>query len=513
MRITPFGSHFGVCCDCAMPPVLAPFQLRGGRGARHATRVGAATPSGRAPSAPRWTPAAAAAAEAVLNAEATLHNEAGHILPMLMAAVSDPVLWASIRAAIVKRTTMMQAELALAILDHHLQAAQQEEDPAARSLIFENANRARRRRAAEGAPFPSIGIAPAPIREPVSFMSWIDKKPAHPCRTTPAASEKVGPLNYMRIWDLRRVPAATRAAGVIVFGRAGDRVRKWRATDGGSADGPPPLQLATALIHTDHLPTALGSRPDHYWLAGQERWMSVLEVCRSMGLPDASPLTAALRRVPCPTTAVEMCGNGIHAGVARRIVSHLDAAGHLPAQTRPLRYASACSGCDFFADAVRAARPDSFRYMHAAECASAPRAVLADAWGLSPDAIFEDAASDEAASAPEVDLFVASPSCKKFSKRRRGRDADTVADGGAEAAGTLGFVMAGRAAVVVLENVADHDGGAALTTILRKAKAYEWSVQELSAREHAGVPVERVRRFWVGIRRTGAPAPSPTHPA
>lgn len=74
-----------------------------------------------------------------------------------------------------------------------------------------------------------------------------------------------------------------------------------------------------------------------------------------------------------------------------------------------MRYASSCSGADFFAEAVDKCRGGSWTYLHAAEADSIPRKILAKAWKLGKDCIFEDAASPEASAAPECDLYMISP--------------------------------------------------------------------------------------------------------
>ena len=117
--------------------------------------------------------------------------------------------------------------------------------------------------------------------------------------------------------------------------------------------------------------------------------MAVHEVARAFGLRDASPLTLALCACARPASAVQMLGRAIHAGVALALLRTLDRSGLLPPR---VRYASACSGIDTFAEAVDVLRPGTWEYVHAAECDAAPRDVLARAWGLSPDDIYADAA-------------------------------------------------------------------------------------------------------------------------
>eukprot|EP00966_Prymnesium_polylepis_P213754 4950243-Prymnesium_polylepis.1 len=61
--------------------------------------------------------------------------------------------------------------------------------------------------------------------------------------------------------------------------------------------------------------------------------------------------------------------------------------------------------------------------------------------------------------------------------------------------------MAGRARVVVIENVDDPDARAVLGTVLTSAPSYVWRPQILSPVEHAGVPVARSKAFFVGVQR------------
>ena len=354
-----------------------------------------------------------------------------------------------------------------------------------------------RRRASECPLFEELDVPVVETLDPPSFMAWVDAKPTQPARRSPPASQREGPLHKFATWKFQRLPAEHLKSGVVNFGRAGDRVRKEKAQGRCGADGTPSLNLLKAIVHTDALPTALASRADHYWLTGPRRYMTVLEVCRAFGLSDGSPLTAALRRVRCPTNAVSMAGRGIHAGVAAAVLRWLDARTLLPAHPT---YASSCSGVDFFAAALH--ERGSFAYMHAAECDKQCRAVLMDAWGLAAARIHEDAASAAARTAAHVDLYVASPSCVDFSARRHGRDDAVVAEGALDANSTVGFILDGRARVVVVEkNVAERDGVAAITTILARAP-YDWRFAELDPRLHAGHPIVRERAYWVGVRRS-----------
>lgn len=192
-----------------------------------------------------------------------------------------------------------------------------------------------------------------------------------------------------------------------------------------------------------------------------------------------------------------IAGKAIHARVARLLVDLLDEEELLPPF---VRYASSCSGADFFAEAVDASRGDRWTYLHAAEADATPRKVLAGAWHLEDDRIFHDASSAEAAAAPECDLYVFSPDCVDFSKRRHGRDEHVLVSGAASVAGMLGFISQGKAKVVIVENVDEPDGVGVITDLLSEMRGYAWRSQAIDSLTHAGVPVRRLRRFWLGVR-------------
>ena len=467
-------------------------RFKGGRG--ESFKGVRATPSGRAAPAPRISPPAAAAALRALKKLAAEVNMAW--CPMLRQAATEDALWTRVMRAVEKEGTIAQRDVALAVLRHfrgRMILTNESKHPA----ITESLSRVIRRRAAECPEIKDIGIAPMGFLVHPSFRAWLEDEPAGKLRPTPEPASGEGPEKYWAQWQLGRCAHD----GVVLFGRAGDRVRLWRSKRGDRAQEAPPLALAEALVHRDILPTATASRPDQYWLTAQRRYMSVREVARSFGIRDSSPLAAALERVPSPTNAIKWLGKAIHAGVATRLLQHLRSLDILPGH---ITYGSACSGIDTFAAAVDVVWPGAWEYRHAAEIDAGPRGVLAEAWGLrglKPDMLFQDATSAQAASAPCVDLFVVSPDCHRFSKRRHGRDADDIAEGAAEAAECLPYVMAGRARVVVIENVDDPDARAVLGTVLTSAPSYVWRSQILSPVEHAGVPVARSRAFFVGVQR------------
>ena len=126
---------------------------------------------------------------------------------------------------------------------------------------------------------------------------------------------------------------------------------------------------------------------------------------------------------------------------------------------------------------------------------------LQAAWGLEAASVYYDAGGTDALSERAVDLLVLSPECNKFSRRRHGRDNEMVTAGAIDAERALRAVAAGLARVVVVENVDEPDGVAAISTVLQRARSYEWYSQTLDPHVHAACPVTRTRRYWVGVSR------------
>ena len=314
--------------------------------------------------------------------------------------------WTAVVAAVRSEGTLAQSDCALAVMrDHRARHLLADESSLQKKVAL--LQRVIRRRAAECPTFKDLGIPHAVLADDASYAQFIDIAPRGKVRPTPTAASGQGPLAHLKAWGLWDACPA----GVVVFGRAGDRVRAWRKGAGAGTATTPPAQLAFALVHTGVVPTATASRPDQFWLTEQQRYMSVREVCRVMGVRDDNPLSAALQRVRCPTNAVSFLGRAIHVDIAKVILTFLKGMRVLP---DTLTYASACSGIDTFAAAVHDMWGDSWRYAHAAEPDTQPRNVLADAWGLDPSNIYMDAGSPEAQAAERADLFVLSPECNAF---------------------------------------------------------------------------------------------------
>ena len=441
--------------------------------------------------APRWSPSAAAATSRILH-EAAQRADQQRVI-FLTEALTTESTWSIMMKALKppQGLTVIQAGVAIPILEFHrprfcaLAAADR---PAQAESIL----RSMRKRAQDCPELESMDIPPAPGLEPKSFLELIQGAAEKPVRATPEAKRGEGPLRFFKEWGLDRLDHQ----GVIVIARAGSRVREWRNKHNTAKDAMPELALAKAIVHGTILPTLTANVQDQWWLTGPQRYMSVPEACRCMGLRDKSPLTRALCGLKYPSHAMQMLGKAIHAGVASVIVGWLDSQGLLPLW---LTYASACSGIDTFAEAVDVHRPGGmWKYVHAAELRAEPLNIIGSAWAVPRARLLTDAA--DTASAPPCDLYMLSPDCHDFSKRRHGRDGKTVAAGAVETWNVSPFVAAGRAAVVVIENVDETDGADAITTVVASYPMYSWQSQQLGAEEHAGVPVRRDRRFWVGVR-------------
>lgn len=468
--------------------VRAPSRIRftGGRGPRFS---GSGPPSStRRAAAPRWSPPSARAAIRFFEHFASQLQLAGWTIALEFALLQSEE-WEKWAPRLRRFASCIQAKCAMDIISHHQIVLLEKGSQASKSLA-ESVARVMRRAAAACPSLPSMDIPAADSMIPPSFTAWLQSSPDPPVRS---ASFTQGPAVKLRNWN----PNNLSLSGVICCARAETRIREWRKAKRKSSDSPPPPSLLQAVTHDSVLPTAVASRADHWWSVDLDRWLSVKEVGRAFGLRDTSPLMHALCSLACPASAVAAAGKAIHSSVASKIIYWLKDNNYLPEY---IRYASSCSGADFFAEAVDVIFNSRWTYLHAAERDSVPRSLLKLAWGLEDYQIFLDASAEEILYAPDCDLYVISPDCVNFSRRKHGRDANMIALGAITTASLFGFVHAKKAKIVVVENVNEPDGVGAITDIIAEIDGYEWFSQPLDARIHAGVPVNRARRFWIGIR-------------
>ena len=481
-----------------------PIDVKGGRSSRYV--AGETTHTGRARSKPRCPDFVGAAITKAIKSHAGATGQSNWGKTFLQACSCESAF-----AAIAKRLdallTCYYRPLGRELLSAHRETIVAA-GPEGQLKALSSSVRVFSRKAAAAGSLPTLGIPPADVLSPPTFWAWIeDEQPSH-CRQTPLPSSGEGPLEKARAWGLSR----TSCQGVIVFSRARDTVASWQKRSPGNAALLPPVPIIDSIVHQSSLPAAIGSKGDHYflWTNSQQRYLSVKEVARSLGVRDGSPLLCALCQIDeiVPASAVECCGNAIHSGVARLILRRLWEEGTLnPSAGQPIRYASGCSSIDFFAEAVTDMWPGAWHYCHASESKRLRRLVLEHAW--MPDEIFADATDPDGriAAQSEVDLYVLSPNCQPFSKRNKKRNdggaLDVFAGGATDVAAVVAPVVGNyRARVVVVENVATPEAIDIVGSVLRRYDRYVWREQTIDAKIHAGYPVARERHFWVGVLST-----------
>ena len=461
----------------------------GGYGPRR--KAGDTTPTGRRRKAPALSLAAAAAIKGAL-----LERGARAGLTSLTAAarlvLADVEVAAAARAACARFGSKEAARLAGQWLAHFQEGAGELEAGEAKrraalmvNVLGKNAS------AATG----DIGLAPV-APSGAGFHEL-----AAEARAGGAQHEQRLPSDKLSKRLRRAGFDAAGLRGVIVPVRACARVERWRRKQA-RPTGRPPAGLLADIVREHNLRAAVASRADQYFMLPEWRFAAPAEIAvGAFGVRVESPLLPALRRATAQQ-AGSIMGRALVATVARRIVEHIFHRGWLPVPTAsaPLRYASACSGADLFAEGVaQACGADCWRYVHAAERRDDARRVLSAAWGLAEDDIFQDAGSAAAGAAAEVDLFAYTPECGQFSRRLHGRGPESVATGAMQVHDTAAFVRARRARVVAIENVAERDAVEAIDAVLARLGGYRWYSQRLDACLHGGVEQDRERHVWVGV--------------
>ena len=213
---------------------------------------------------------------------------------------------------------------------------------------------------------------------------------------------------------------------------------------------------------------------------------------RTADLKGAKALTAA--------QAASCLGRSVHTGVARQIVKSLISRGLLPA--RP-RYGSAYSGIDTFAAGVEAETGGEFDYKFASEICKSSRHALLAAWngyGLTEECCYHDACGEEAANAPQVDLWVCTPTCESYSKRNHVRTIAAQDLSLGKIWKSLQYVVRQRPRVVVMENVAEVGATGPMNGLVSRLRGYTVERATLDPRAVAHAPIARERSFWVLIR-------------
>ena len=167
------------------------------------------------------------------------------------------------------------------------------------------------------------------------------------------------------------------------------------------------------------------------------------------------------------------------------------------------------------AAAFQRAASGRLRYKLAAEQHDKKRDALVEAWGehgLARARVYKDA-NDVArmVTAPMVSVFALTPDCAAWSKMTH--DAAKAAQAVEELKKKLAYAAAKQPRVIVMESVAElvdggsREYGAQIRACLRDAcgedAGYEWYEEVVDPRTHAGVPMDRRRVFFVGVRKAG----------
>ena len=308
-------------------------------------------------------------------------------------------------------------------------------------------------------------------------------------------------IQGIQSWGLARISDIPEHA-VICYERAAGRIDEWRAKSGSGQRAVPPLCLVKALIHTDTIPTAVGSEADHYWLIALHRWASATELARLFGVPADHPMARALRSSAIPITArqaVRCFGKAVHCGSAGRAIE-LALRGHDSDST--VMYASACSGIDTVAVALNTLVPGGWRYVFASECDAAAAKLLVASHshvGLAAENVHTDARSLAATvHAPRVDLWCITPPCEAFSRRNHARSTVDAIAAVRDINAMLLYPRIHRPAAIVVENVDEPETRSLIRQSLLGLEGYEWHTFVSEASEYG--PMSRARRFWVGGR-------------
>ena len=124
-----------------------------------------------------------------------------------------------------------------------------------------------------------------------------------------------------------------------------------------AAEGQPVLPRDHTLlcVYTGKLPTAVANPPDHFFLPILGRYVRPIELCAAFAVPAGTARGGVLSsgRWLSARHACKCLGGAIHpevaAAVSRRLLQLSPAVKDLLSSEAGLRYASACSGVDMFA--------------------------------------------------------------------------------------------------------------------------------------------------------------------
>ena len=287
-----------------------------------------------------------------------------------------------------------------------------------------------------------------------------------------------------------------------------------RAAKRVAAEGRPVLPKDRALmcVHSGKLPTAVANPADHFFLPKLGRYVRPIELCSAFEVPAGMGRgVLSSGKWLSARQACKCLGGAIHPGVAtavaRRLLQLSPAMRDLLSSEAGLRYASACSGVDMFAQGFGIAAGDGrWRYVMASERVAAVADALARIYtrrGLGRADIRRDACGQEACEdgAP-ADLWVVSADCSPYSSNNRFRSQERTNAALTEFDRILDYARRHRPLAIVVENVDMPDAVCGITACLASLGAYSLFRQSLCPSLMAGAEMVRRRMFWIALRAT-----------
>ena len=483
-------------------------SVQGGRGPRWAP--GALAPSGRCRSAPRWTAAAAILFDNSLQETLQLQDVRQQGLncksSLVAKLLGDPEYAASFFRRAAKHQSSRLCELAATVVsswsDKLRLAVSNPDIDLSVDQSKKHALLLLERLRVHTGPGPHILPAPPgdipPAASTLDREGWLVEDPSGGAKIRPSPSGKSRHSRLLLSFGLHRLEGLP-PTSIICVERAASRVREWRKRQRKSRirNALPPVRLIRAIVHTERLPTAVGSPADHYWLVLQGRWASPTEVMNMFRVPGRALIRSLSSRGPLNARALVQClGCALHPVDAIRAIDFALSKVALPI---PFRYASACSGIDLFATAL-VARFVGVAFYDAAATEIQPKlaAELARIYaprGLSRDRVFSDACSPEYAAAPHAHLWFGSFPCEPFSRRNHLRSEATYRAAAGVVDSMLAYARARRPPLIILENVDEVDGVAIISAALESLPGYAFARLSLAASSHGDMA--RSRSFWV----------------
>lgn len=358
-----------------------------------------------------------------------------------------------------------------------------------------------------------------PLRRPIAQWTPLQLRPAKgslaalmPVRRKKWAekaseAQQRGQRQRVQEWNLARW-----AAGCTAVYTMASVARAWKKRQRKKVCGGPRGQLSRAVaveaMRCELAPTATASPNGHWHDAATGRPLQLPQFAALMGVLWCVPRLAATLAVVTASQLRSLLGQGCHGGsmelVLARARSRMGSQRWLGLQS----FSSLGAGVGCAAAAVAKALGSGCRYVAWAEgCAIAQRAheaYWADA-PTQPKWFCRAEAPELADPAWRADIEVITLRCAPFSMANR-----YYPRGRAAALAELQAVMEGVRArgpeLVIYENTRglwrERDTRLQVEAILRTTGAdYEWESSVVDPARHLGVPVQRARVFYVGVRR------------